>query len=750
MKRTNKLKCTMKPRKRVKRDSNSREMDENEEDEQIEDGNVQKILSFESEDDENNDNNDDDEEQQLQQQPYIYDLNRKIKQELAHPNIIQFYVNILKNYKQNSQQINHVVIKFLRRISHKDHLDLEPMLYQVSVLKVFLQILEDKSIQKNPKFFEVLYFCRKVTRNLMSYLLMSSEKENDKNTNDQINNVEKDEKIQQIVRQEISSIMMVELLFWKNAKDAEDVREEYRWKKNFQTQNFAEYNSDNNDDDDEINDQNNNNVDDDNINNNIPQNSNQVQYLTSQQQQLSQKLTKSLKQKILLSFDKHSGKKDWKQLILQDVGQRNLRQKDVVEFLKDQGLKKGRISRQQENFLLMKFAENQMREDVLEFLAGEIPGGYDAKGVKTLLTRLGVNIKKKKKQGEKRKRNNLNSINDVNNSQDSENQSENESENSDLNEEDNSSGESSSDDEINDKNDENNLVKLNDENDDEIHDENDENNFLKLNDENDDENNLRNIINNEQINVQNQNSVLSSDEIPNTELIDQKKDGINKGQSHESFGDEEIQDEQNLNKQNLKQNFRGDENITNNNVTNKQINDKQQKSVKKSQKNDQNENQGQQVNSGLLALRQKLYSKTLQEQNQTINHQNNTNNLQQQSTLNQHDNVLNFQRKQYENQEIFPGANSSDQIKNQNGEIDVNLSQIQLVEDQEVNNEQDEIIQDLSPIINKKRALIESDDEFENDAKISNVPQNYKDAFSPGDFQRVDVVNMSDQESDDL
>eukprot|EP01025_Chloroclados_australasicus_P035872 TRINITY_DN36491_c0_g2_i6.p1 TRINITY_DN36491_c0_g2~~TRINITY_DN36491_c0_g2_i6.p1 ORF type:complete len:584 (+),score=113.07 TRINITY_DN36491_c0_g2_i6:767-2518(+) len=255
------------------------------------------------------------------------------------------------------------------------------------IQKVFLTIMEDKSIQKDANFAEMIYFCRKVTKNLMSVLLQPQQRgalrflgEGEEKS--------KEEKRSEFVRDELAQMVIVELLFWKSAKDAEDLREEYRWRYIADWDKRNGNNREGQEDmwgDDDVDFGGNENGNDDDSDN--ERGGNQGVHRNKR------RLDEVIKKQILESFDRHSGKKEWKRLILNDIDStQKLIQKDVVEFLKDQGLKGGRLSNDQENNLLLKYAENQQRDDVLEYLSEQIPGGYDANGIKTLLRRAGIKV----------------------------------------------------------------------------------------------------------------------------------------------------------------------------------------------------------------------------------------------------------------------------------------------------------------------------------------------------------------------
>lgn len=60
-----------------------------------------------------------------------FDLNRRIRQEMANPAVVHFYTQMMHGYATNGTALNHSICQFLWRLIHPDHLNLEPMLYQV-------------------------------------------------------------------------------------------------------------------------------------------------------------------------------------------------------------------------------------------------------------------------------------------------------------------------------------------------------------------------------------------------------------------------------------------------------------------------------------------------------------------------------------------------------------------------------------------------------------------------------------------
>jgi len=63
----------------------------------------------------------------------VLDLNRELRNHYAAPSVIHFYAWMLSGVTGgvNSAALTHAVVSFLWRVVLPEHLDLEPLLYQV-------------------------------------------------------------------------------------------------------------------------------------------------------------------------------------------------------------------------------------------------------------------------------------------------------------------------------------------------------------------------------------------------------------------------------------------------------------------------------------------------------------------------------------------------------------------------------------------------------------------------------------------
>ncbi|KFM27204.1 Timeless-like protein [Auxenochlorella protothecoides] len=160
-----------------------------------------------------------------------FDAERRIRQECAHPAMIHFVTWLLSGYRENSSFANHALVSFLERVSSPKSMNLEPMLYQMSVLRLFHAILADPAARTVPSLKPALALATRVTRNLMARLAPpETPDELDLDAARPETDPDKAAAEQQI-KASCTSMLFVELLFWKSATVAEDVREQYNWRK---------------------------------------------------------------------------------------------------------------------------------------------------------------------------------------------------------------------------------------------------------------------------------------------------------------------------------------------------------------------------------------------------------------------------------------------------------------------------------------------------------------------------------------
>ncbi|CAK7324063.1 unnamed protein product [Dovyalis caffra] len=113
---------------------------------------------------------------------------------LANHNIIQNLCWLLRFYKNNSISTNHYIIRMLQRIT--DDLDLSPMLYQLSLLTTFYDILEEQKSCPCKEYVNIVDFLTSLVRRMLRKM---------KN----------------------QPLLFVEVLFWKSRRECHYINAEY-------------------------------------------------------------------------------------------------------------------------------------------------------------------------------------------------------------------------------------------------------------------------------------------------------------------------------------------------------------------------------------------------------------------------------------------------------------------------------------------------------------------------------------------
>lgn len=155
--------------------------------------------------------------------------------------MLAFYTQVLKQYRANPSHLNHYLVVFLRRISGSDKktgLGLMPMLWQLSMLRVFQAILSDVAIHKDRRFTDLLRFCQSVVRSMFDTLMAGSQPpatasghaEDDTDLGTDAAYRRQLEERERAVAGTCAQLLLVELLFWKTPRGAEDIAEQYGYK----------------------------------------------------------------------------------------------------------------------------------------------------------------------------------------------------------------------------------------------------------------------------------------------------------------------------------------------------------------------------------------------------------------------------------------------------------------------------------------------------------------------------------------
>ncbi|CAN6327232.1 unnamed protein product [Urochloa humidicola] len=84
---------------------------------------------------------------------------------LANNSVVQNVCWLLKHYKSNSYRTNHYIICMLRRFC--EDLELSPMLYQLSLLTIFYDILAEQKLSSSKEYTNIVNFLSKVVRKML-------------------------------------------------------------------------------------------------------------------------------------------------------------------------------------------------------------------------------------------------------------------------------------------------------------------------------------------------------------------------------------------------------------------------------------------------------------------------------------------------------------------------------------------------------------------------------------------------------
>ncbi|XP_034586978.1 uncharacterized protein [Setaria viridis] len=84
---------------------------------------------------------------------------------LANNSVVQNVCWLLKHYKSNSYRTNHYIICMLQRFC--EDLELSPMLYQLSLLTTFYDILAEQKLSSSKEYTNIVNFLSKVVRKML-------------------------------------------------------------------------------------------------------------------------------------------------------------------------------------------------------------------------------------------------------------------------------------------------------------------------------------------------------------------------------------------------------------------------------------------------------------------------------------------------------------------------------------------------------------------------------------------------------
>lgn len=138
----------------------------------------------------------------------------------------------------NTAPLNHALCSFLWRLVLPEHLNLEPMLYQLSALRLFHRALGDAKLRGRPEFKELLLLATRVTRGLFARLVPGKGADGGKGGRKageggetagaeagekDAEGKEREERIKSVV----AGMTFVELLFWSSFREVEQMRDNY-------------------------------------------------------------------------------------------------------------------------------------------------------------------------------------------------------------------------------------------------------------------------------------------------------------------------------------------------------------------------------------------------------------------------------------------------------------------------------------------------------------------------------------------
>ncbi|GLC44839.1 hypothetical protein PLESTF_001102100 [Pleodorina starrii] len=186
------------------------------------------------------------------------DLSTKVRGKLAQPAVIYFAVQLLACYKSLAPEVPRAIASLLYRIAAKEHLGMEPLLYQISVLRVFYVLLSDpdlRSPSQLPAYREVLLLATRVVRGLFRKLVperypTTADKEGGKEEGDkgkegqegqegegegqaaataeeEARRRQRREELVGEIHDKAPRMLMVDMLFWKDHGAAAAINQDY-------------------------------------------------------------------------------------------------------------------------------------------------------------------------------------------------------------------------------------------------------------------------------------------------------------------------------------------------------------------------------------------------------------------------------------------------------------------------------------------------------------------------------------------
>ena len=362
---------------------------------------AQEVAVIEDQDEEEEEEEDQEPEEVERFREVEFDAPRRLRAACAHIPIIQFYIWLLQSYKKNSDLTNNAIVSFLERIAFPDPhgLGLHCMLWQLSVIRTFHEIMSDGSAHKNPKYKRIFKLCIYVMRGLFKRLcpdLTEYTQKLEESTAKQaeleqeledvqligIGEEDLEEKLEAIrksirevkaaadeakleikMKEECASLAFVEILFNKMSTVAELIANEYNWKRSLQNEPAA----------------------------------------TTRHKASSDEFTEEQVQILVDAFEQCNGKKNCLDELVHEFGGL-FKKVQISRKLKQLGLEKGKLTDRQKNLLTMyaeRFASVRLK-DRYQKIQEEFGGGFTARQIKGHMRKLGL-IKPSQKRNNKEK-----------------------------------------------------------------------------------------------------------------------------------------------------------------------------------------------------------------------------------------------------------------------------------------------------------------------------------------------------------
>ncbi|KAJ7552478.1 hypothetical protein O6H91_06G056900 [Diphasiastrum complanatum] len=111
---------------------------------------------------------------------------QQIVSKFANNTVVKNYCWLLKFFSSNTPALNYYIVRMLQRICSE--CALEPMLYQLSILQTFYEVLSDKKMEKSEEHKHMISFLKSIVRHMFKML-------------------------------KLQPFLFVELLFWKTRQD---------------------------------------------------------------------------------------------------------------------------------------------------------------------------------------------------------------------------------------------------------------------------------------------------------------------------------------------------------------------------------------------------------------------------------------------------------------------------------------------------------------------------------------------------